>query len=515
MEKRIVPMYNLEVHTVMMTVVNDAQSESKIGKVSFPYPSFLRNESDTFHLQFNKRTLDIVGIGSLEPTEHLILPSSLPSASHFSTSSLLSPRNSMIDTASPRPSFSSRNPSFSDQATVQEPDLLSTPTREGPAAPVSSSRPKTAPPASSSPNEPTLPNPSPSQPSPQINDTKIPAQISSTDSAPKKLFSKFFKKRDLSLSFPSLASLSSPSSSSSTPGIVDMLKSTYTGITPSSSVRDGGAKEGVKSPSRETFGIRPGRSVSPTKGLSRADGSIGTPTLGTTPTVRGVGKGTGKVAAYHWTITKLSLRPAVDPWSFASLSDALALATPSFTAGGSNSNLPTGQGTLRFEWVRGKSVKQRECEERRKRRRGSGGAAEGIGPGGSPSRSRGGSPLLAPSNGLAPPSPLLGRATLAPPLAVGATNGQGTETPIRRSIESRFGDAEEDGENGKTEEDEEEEEDPEDSETPWFCSVVGFGGAEGGRMSLGTLSPAPHHPKSSSAFAFQSTRWTRTDHWSS
>ena len=64
------------------------------------------------------------------------------------------------------------------------------------------------------------------------------------------------------------------------------------------------------------------------------------------------------------------------------------------------------------------------------------------------------------------------------------------------SGDAAFGESSNDGQNGYDQMEEEaidgNESDPEDSETPWSCHLV-LGGDT--RIPIGTLSPAPHHPK--------------------
>lgn len=74
--RRIVPLYNLSVHNVMhATVVTDAGTDARVAKVG-RLPTCKANQ------EFLKRSLDIAGVGSLEPTE-IWLPSVLNSPFSF------------------------------------------------------------------------------------------------------------------------------------------------------------------------------------------------------------------------------------------------------------------------------------------------------------------------------------------------------------------------------------------------------------------------------------------------
>ena len=176
-----------------------------------------------------------------------------------------------------------------------------------------------------------------------------------------------------------------------------------------------------------------------------------------------------------WVVTKWSAGD--DGWTFAGLSDALSLGAGAATA------LSSAATTVRFEWIRGATPKRPET-----RRRVSG---NNVLPANGASRANGnGVPPVAFGNGASnlgpgPPSPSLSRTSLA--LSATGTS----ESNHRHSFDSRLGTGEvEPSDNAQAEEDRE------DCEVPWNAYVV-RSTADGttDRALIGTLSPAPHHPK--------------------
>lgn len=70
--KRIVPMYNLNVHNVMTTSVTDAGTDEKVAKVRSAFSlsiDVIKSPTSLFLKQFLKRAVDIHSVGSLEPAE--------------------------------------------------------------------------------------------------------------------------------------------------------------------------------------------------------------------------------------------------------------------------------------------------------------------------------------------------------------------------------------------------------------------------------------------------------------
>ncbi|KAL7411729.1 hypothetical protein BDY24DRAFT_395827 [Mrakia frigida] len=211
---------------------------------------------------------------------------------------------------------------------------------------------------------------------------------------------------------------------------------------------------------------------------------LGYPTLGTQPIVRPLPaneKSPGsRPAAYIWVVTKWTA--GEDGWTFAGLSDALSI--------GSGAQSQTATTTVRFEWIRGRTGK-RPSNPRR-----ASGAGSPV-PGSAPKSNGALQPtvgnVLPPSSlgpGLSTSSPNLSRTSLA------LSNTGASENNLRMSFDSRNGGATE-TEPSSLETDAEEEVLPEDSEIPWMCYVVRSNpqGGPSERSLIGTLSPAPHHPK--------------------
>ena len=156
--------------------------------------------------------------------------------------------------------------------------------------------------------------------------------------------------------------------------------------------------------------------------------------------------------------------------------------------------------SVRFEWIRGRTGK-RPINPRR-----ASGAGSPIPGSSAASKSNG---ALQPTVGNVLPPSSLGPGLSSPnpsrtSLALSATGA--SENNIRMSFESRNGGATETEPSSTHETDADEEVDPEDSEVPWMCYVVRSppsGPSE--RSLIGTLSPAPHHPKGESLLPLHSS----------
>ncbi|CED85412.1 hypothetical protein [Phaffia rhodozyma] len=270
---------------------------------------------------------------------------------------------------------------------------------------------------------------------------------------------------------------------------------------------------------------------------------LGAPTLGTSPIVKPPLEGmktSGRPSAYIWIVSKWAT-PG-DVWSFAAISNTLPsfshspIPSPSDTSFSIRppANNPDPRSLkpvslVRFEWVRGRSSStdklSADCNSRptSTRRVSASNIAASLpsqssaGPATPPRRvsSQTERPSSSPnrvnlpgaSNALRPYSSSL-RSNVTPS-PKGEVNLQVPESPSSNRGRPLSSPLDDDKSEPAEAEDEDEDDDPEDSETPWLCYItrissvhaisngagIGNSGLSTDRILLGKLSPAPHHPK--------------------
>lgn len=214
---------------------------------------------------------------------------------------------------------------------------------------------------------------------------------------------------------------------------------------------------------------------------------------------------TDALDSHSWIVAKWAKDD--DGWSFAGITDALnsVVGGNDSSSAASSSSASTGGAVdqYRFEWIRGRNKQQQPFRSARPVQRTSGQQAGTMSP-----QFDSLAPTTTPTNNgfdnggaRSYPSPSASRSSLAHSSVASPRPSFESRREVLADVVNGGGSESSAAATG----DEVEDEDPEDSETPWMCYVVrvstgGVNTASGGvtsseRVLIGTLSPAPHHPK--------------------
>ncbi|KAK4689788.1 hypothetical protein P7C73_g308, partial [Tremellales sp. Uapishka_1] len=447
--KRIVPLYNLAVHNMMPTVVSDAGTDSKVAK-------------------FLKRTVDIAGVGILEPSEVWLPPSTTSSASN------LHPLSNLDDPHSPS------HPRPHSMISFTHP-LSPTSTRVGDEVP---------PPRSSMRN------------SLDLKKFRMDGFLATEpgreqEAGAKKFFGKMFKKKNAQESnlpipkSPSASFSDADSHSTPPPNPNLMLKPPLT--SPASTTPEllhhhlgqatfGTAPVVIARRSSGTMVTSNGAVTGLTASINSSpiglglngtslsiDGSAETFTpLPITPSSRPVG--------YTWTVRRWAKKNQ-EGWA----AHLVAAAAAGIEMVGSHSGLDDGENDVVFEWVKlkpaGNGLVRSSTRGTLARSRTRSKARNQSLTVGRQDLSSDSANHSVTSLNLRAPSPS------SPNPDAKSSSRRRTSPSISPSRATSI----------SFHEETEEESDPEDSETPWTCSV--WVKKTNHRQLLGTLTPAPHHPK--------------------